>query len=135
MPGRNLFILGVNQHRSAPYFGRNPQATPPGSNKQLALRRQFGPPGMRMLQFAFGGNNDNSYVPHNFDANTFVYPGTHDNNTSHGWWREASHAERQHVRDYPPASQYLSPRENQEPGGGEEGQKWHDTDRHSRTGR
>ncbi len=64
------------------------------------LRRQFDLPGMRILHFAFGGKNDNTYLPHNFDANTVVYTGTHDNNTSQGWWLEVSDAERQHVRDY-----------------------------------
>jgi 4-alpha-glucanotransferase len=64
------------------------------------LRRQFGLPGMRILHFAFGGGNDNAYLPHNYDANTVVYTGTHDNNTSQGWWQEASEAEREHVRDY-----------------------------------
>ena len=65
-----------------------------------ALRRQFDLPGMRVLHFAFGGGNDNNYLPHNYDANTVVYGGTHDNNTSVGWWAEASEAERTHVRDY-----------------------------------
>ncbi|HNW02349.1 MAG TPA: 4-alpha-glucanotransferase, partial [Burkholderiaceae bacterium] len=64
------------------------------------LRRQFDLPGMRILHFAFGGGNDNSYLPHNYDANTVVYTGTHDNNTTQGWWQEASDAERQHVREY-----------------------------------
>ncbi len=64
------------------------------------LRHQFDLPGMRILHFAFGGGNDNTYLPHNFDANTVVYTGTHDNNTSKGWWLEASDSERQHVRDY-----------------------------------
>ena len=73
------------------------------SPQVTTLRRQFDLPGMRILHFAFGGNSDasdNSYLPHNFDANTVVYTGTHDNNTSQGWWLEASDAERQHVRDY-----------------------------------
>ena len=65
-----------------------------------ALRRQFRLPGMRVLHFAFGGGNDNNYLPHNYDANTVVYGGTHDNNTSVGWWAEASEAERAHVRAY-----------------------------------
>ena len=64
------------------------------------LRRQFDLPGMRILHFAFGGGNDNTYLPHNYDANTVVYTGTHDNNTTQGWWLEASDAERQHVRNY-----------------------------------
>ena len=65
-----------------------------------ALRRQFRLPGMRVLHFAFGGGNDNAYLPHNYDSNTVVYGGTHDNNTSVGWWAEASEGERAHVRDY-----------------------------------
>ena len=65
-----------------------------------ALRRQFNLPGMRILHFAFGSGNDNLYLPHNHEANTVVYTGTHDNNTTAGWWREASDVERQHVRDY-----------------------------------
>ena len=59
-----------------------------------ALRHEFGLPGMRILQFAFGedGTNDNTnaYLPHNFDSNTVVYTGTHDNNTTQGWWLEAA---------------------------------------------
>ena len=56
------------------------------------LRQQFNLPGMRILHFAFGGDpydNRNASLPHNFDANTVVYIGTHDNNTSQGWWLEA----------------------------------------------
>lgn len=69
-----------------------------------ALRRQFGLPGMRILQFAFGegaaDDNLNAYLPHNFDCNTVVYTGTHDNNTTQGWWHQASPAMRQQVLDY-----------------------------------
>jgi 4-alpha-glucanotransferase len=67
------------------------------------LRRQFSLPGMRILHFAFGGDafdNGNAYLPHNYESNTVVYTGTHDNNTTHGWWQEASATERQHVRSY-----------------------------------
>ena len=65
-----------------------------------ALRRRFDLPGMRILQFAFGGENTNTYLPHNYVPNTVVYGGTHDNNTALGWWQEASAAERAHVLDY-----------------------------------
>ena len=64
------------------------------------LRQQFNLPGMRILHFAFGGANDNTYLPHNYEPNTVVYTGTHDNNTTQGWWGEADEAVRQHVRDY-----------------------------------
>ena len=64
------------------------------------LRQQFKLPGMRILHFAFGGANDNTYLPHNYEPNTVVYTGTHDNNTTQGWWGEAPEAERHHVREY-----------------------------------
>ena len=65
-----------------------------------ALRRRFRFPGMRILQFAFGGDNCNAYLPHNHEVNSVVYAGTHDNNTAVGWWQEASETERRHVCDY-----------------------------------
>ena len=64
------------------------------------LRRQFDLPGMRILHFAFGGDANNNYLPHNYEANTVVYTGTHDNNTTPGWWAAATEAERSHVIDY-----------------------------------
>ena len=48
---------------------------------------RFGFPGMRVLQFAFGENSPtHPYLPHNFIPNTIVYTGTHDNNTTRGWF-------------------------------------------------
>ncbi|WJW74537.1 4-alpha-glucanotransferase [Thiohalobacter sp. IOR34] len=66
----------------------------------VALRRQFGLPGMKILQFAFGGGADNPYLPHNHERLSVVYTGTHDNDTSLGWYRSADEALRAHVRDY-----------------------------------
>ncbi len=60
----------------------------------VALLEQFNMPGMRVLQFAFGGGTDNPYLPHNFNNNTVVYGGTHDNNTAIGWLASASQRER-----------------------------------------
>lgn len=54
-----------------------------------ALRDQFKFPGMRILQFAFGDNADNSFLPHNYINNTVVYGGTHDNDTAVGWFNTA----------------------------------------------
>ena len=53
----------------------------------IDLRKQFDLPGMRVLQFAFDENMPVSdYVPHNYDINSIVYTGTHDNNTTRGWY-------------------------------------------------
>lgn len=65
-----------------------------------ALRAQFDLPGMRILQFAFGGAADNPYLPHNYPPATVVYTGTHDNNTTLGWFHQLDDGERQHVLDY-----------------------------------
>ncbi|MDJ0736762.1 MAG: 4-alpha-glucanotransferase [Nostocaceae cyanobacterium] len=65
------------------------------------LRDRFNFPGMRILQFAFGGGSDNAYLPHNYIHNAVVYPGTHDNETTLGWWKSRENAEeKQHVAKY-----------------------------------
>ncbi|MBK9345182.1 MAG: 4-alpha-glucanotransferase [Burkholderiales bacterium] len=66
----------------------------------VALRQACGFPGMRVLQFAFGDTPANPYLPHNYAAQTVAYTGTHDNNTSVGWWQSASAAEQDAVRRY-----------------------------------
>ncbi|MGF1580294.1 MAG: 4-alpha-glucanotransferase [Gemmataceae bacterium] len=65
-----------------------------------ALRHQFGLPGMKVLQFAFGGGSDNKDLPHNYEHNTVVYTGTHDNDTTCGWYDVANEREKDHVRRY-----------------------------------
>ena len=55
---------------------------------------------MRILQFAFDGHVDNPYLPHNFEANTVVYTGTHDNDTTRGWWTSLAAHEQDYVRRY-----------------------------------
>ncbi len=66
----------------------------------LTLRDQTGLPGMAILQFAFGGKADNLYLPHNLVANQVLYPGTHDNDTSRGWYRTNDARTQDHVRRY-----------------------------------
>jgi len=64
------------------------------------LRDRFQFPGMRILQFAFTGDPNHPYLPHNYVSNTVVYPGTHDNDTAIGWWTTASSEEKQQVAQY-----------------------------------
>jgi 4-alpha-glucanotransferase len=64
------------------------------------LRRQFGFPGMRILQFAFAGDASDRFLPHNHEPDTVVYTGTHDNDTTAGWWASATDKERHHARGY-----------------------------------
>jgi 4-alpha-glucanotransferase len=54
------------------------------------LRDRFAFPGMRVLQFGFGGPSDSEHLPHTYVQNAVVYTGTHDNDTTVGWWRSLS---------------------------------------------
>jgi 4-alpha-glucanotransferase len=63
-----------------------------------ALRDELGYPGMAVLQFAFGGDPDNPYLPRNHRENQVVYTGTHDNDTTLGWWTNLPEWERDNVR-------------------------------------
>jgi len=66
----------------------------------ITLREATGLPGMAILQFAFGGGADNLYLPHNHRANSVIYPGTHDNDTTLGWYASIDELTRDHVRRY-----------------------------------
>ena len=65
-----------------------------------ALRKKFGLPGMRILQFAFAGDASDRFLPHNHEPDTVVYTGTHDNDTTAGWWASATDRERHMARGY-----------------------------------
>ena len=67
------------------------------------LRDEFHLPGMRVLQFAFGGDSANPHLPHNARPNTVIYTGTHDNDTAAGWWRSAPRDQKAKARRYAPA--------------------------------
>ena len=66
----------------------------------LKLVKRTGYPGMKVLQFAFESGADNTYLPHQYTANSVVYTGTHDNNTIRGWYNSLGKKERQFVRKY-----------------------------------
>ena len=58
-----------------------------------ALRERLGIPGMKVLQFGFGDPGAHIYLPHNFQSNCVVYTGTHDNDTTLGWWATGAGSE------------------------------------------
>jgi 4-alpha-glucanotransferase len=67
----------------------------------VELREHFGMPGMRILQFGFSDRGAHIYLPHQYVPNTVAYTGTHDNDTTLGWWRSGATAEeRAHVERY-----------------------------------
>jgi 4-alpha-glucanotransferase len=65
-----------------------------------ALRDRFEFPGMKILHFAFGGGPDNPYLPFIYSRNCVVYTGTHDNNTTVGWFNQISEQEKGNVLRY-----------------------------------
>jgi 4-alpha-glucanotransferase len=65
-----------------------------------ALRRALGYPGMKVLQFAFGDDATNPYLPHNYDRDCVVYTGTHDNDTTEGWFAALAPKEQARVIRY-----------------------------------
>ena len=66
------------------------------------LRLGFGLPGMRILQFAFGGAVEDRFLPHGYERNCAVYTGTHDNDTTAGWYAGLTPAELAALRRYVP---------------------------------
>lgn len=67
----------------------------------IELRDHFNFPGMKILQFAFSDNAANSFLPHNYEhKNCVVYTGTHDNDTTLGWYQHATDHERHLAREY-----------------------------------
>ncbi len=66
-----------------------------------ALQAEFGFPGMKVLHFAFGSGADNIYLPHHYTRDFVAYTGTHDNDTSVGWYQvSSSEGERDYARKY-----------------------------------
>ena len=66
----------------------------------LRLVKKTGYPGMKVLQFAFEGEPDNAYLPHNYPTNAIVYTGTHDNDTTRGWFTTADRKQRKFIKQY-----------------------------------
>jgi 4-alpha-glucanotransferase len=65
-----------------------------------ALRLEMGMPGMKVIQFGFSGKGAHLHLPHRYTPDTVAYTGTHDNDTTQGWWKTASAVERIAVETY-----------------------------------
>ena len=66
----------------------------------IKLVKDTGYPGMKILEFAFDPRNRSNYLPHNYEKNSVVYTGTHDNDTLVGWYRKLYEDDKQMIRDY-----------------------------------
>ena len=83
-PGTHFFTSMKSKLKKLPIIAEDLGVITPPVEKMLA---DLGFPGMRVLQFAFESDESNPYLPHNFEqTNTVVYTGTHDNNTTLGWF-------------------------------------------------
>jgi 4-alpha-glucanotransferase len=65
-----------------------------------ALREKYHLPGMKILQFAFSGQEDNPYLPHNVEPDSVIYTGTHDNDTTMGWYASLDDYHRELFHEY-----------------------------------
>ena len=86
-PGRELFTALKSALGDVPILAEDLGVITPDVE---LLRDDFNFPGMRILQFAFGGDSQNIDLPHNYHRNVVVYTGTHDNDTTVGWFKSAA---------------------------------------------
>ncbi|MFN0141575.1 MAG: 4-alpha-glucanotransferase, partial [Pyrinomonadaceae bacterium] len=84
VPGRQLFTALKRSIGDLPVIAEDLGFVTPEVEE---LRDEFSFPGMRILQFAFGGDANNRDLPHKYITNCVAYTGTHDNDTAVGWWR------------------------------------------------
>jgi 4-alpha-glucanotransferase len=83
-PGRELFEAIKTELGTLPIIAEDLGFITPDV---IALRDEFGFPGMRIIQFGFSSDATNKDLPHNYVRNTVVYTGTHDNDTAAGWFQ------------------------------------------------
>jgi 4-alpha-glucanotransferase len=88
-PGRELFAAIHETLGDLPIIAEDLGVITPEVER---LRDDFGFPGMRILQFAFSSDTGNHDLPHNYHKNVVVYTGTHDNETTVGWFRSVAGA-------------------------------------------
>jgi 4-alpha-glucanotransferase len=105
-PGMELFDRLKEVFGELPFIAEDLGLITP---EVVELREHFGMPGMRVLQFGFSDRGAQVYLPHQYVPNTVAYTGTHDNDTTLGWWKSGATAvERAHV------DRYLQPIEKDE---------------------
>ena len=93
-PGEDLLRLLMDELGDLPILAEDLGLI---TDDVVALRKGFGLPGMRVLQFAFSGEGDNPHLPHMHEHDSVVYTGTHDNDTTVGWYRSLGEETRRRV--------------------------------------
>jgi 4-alpha-glucanotransferase len=96
-PGTELFETVLQELGSLPILAEDLGVITP---EVEALRDKFEFPGMKILHFAFGSDNYNPYLPFNYIPNCLVYTGTHDNDTTVGWYDKIADYDRERLHLY-----------------------------------
>jgi 4-alpha-glucanotransferase len=97
VPGEALFDALLKRFKKLPLVAEDLGLITPDV---LRLRKRYGLPGMAVLQFAFGGGAANPYLPHNIEGDQVTYTGTHDNDTTLGWFEGLTTEQQNQVREY-----------------------------------
>lgn len=98
-PGEELFAALRSDLGGLPVIAEDLGEITPAVDE---LRERFGLPGMRILQFAFGGAIEERFLPHTYERNCVAFTGTHDNDTTRGWYESLEPAERAAIHRYAP---------------------------------
>jgi 4-alpha-glucanotransferase len=96
-PGEDFFRVVKDQLGELPIIAEDLGVI---TEPVLQMRDNFNLPGMKILQFAFAADPDDSFLPHNYPVNCVAYTGTHDNNTTRGWYEAAPEREQDFCRRY-----------------------------------
>jgi 4-alpha-glucanotransferase len=96
-PGFEFFVATKRELGALPFIAEDLGLITPDV---IQLRDSQNLPGMRVLQFAFDGDPKNPHLPHNYVPNAVVYTGTHDNNTTRGWYEALPERQRQTLWTY-----------------------------------
>jgi len=96
-PGQELLNVIVNKLGHIPIIAEDLGVMTEDVKK---LRDSFYFPGMKILQFAFDGSENNNFLPHTYTQNCVVYTGTHDNDTTLGWYQSATEKDKEAIHDY-----------------------------------
>ncbi|MGC9292834.1 MAG: 4-alpha-glucanotransferase [Acidobacteriaceae bacterium] len=96
-PGAQLFATLERELGGLPLIAEDLGVITPAVE---ALRQQFHLPGMRVLQFGFADRGGHLHLPHRYEENTVAFTGTHDNDTTLGWWQKAPPEVQQNALTY-----------------------------------
>ena len=96
-PGMDLFVALRNALKDLPIIAEDLGEITPDV---IELREALGFPGMKVLHFAFQNDPNDPFLPHNYPVNCVAYSGTHDNDTTVGWYQHAPEKEKDFARRY-----------------------------------